>query len=230
MKRFIDSDWYNQDWFLNLNPTYRDFWFFIFTSCDCAGIWAPSVTRYQLLSGVKINFKDFIKQINFEKERIIKLKNGNYFIKNFIPFQYTKSKLRLDTIKNSAHLGVYRCLIQNQVDINLIEPKIEIITQISKRPLKDALETSTRHRKEESMGYKDKDEDKDSDKDEDRDSDKENNYGQQLDDFLKEGEKKTEPHKWDGVAQTLFGMNFRECDSDQQDTVREHFEGDKVPF
>jgi hypothetical protein len=188
MKRFLDTDWYNQDWLISLDPINRDFWFYMLSTCDCSGVWTPSTRRYELLSGeIRIDLNYFLKKVNSDKKRIVKLKNGNYFIKNFIPFQYCKNALRLDTVRNTAHLGVFRCLIQNEVDINLIEPKIEIITQISERTLEEPSKNPQRTLEGNSKGHKDKDKDKDSDKD--KNTDKEKDYEEQFEDFLNEEEK-----------------------------------------
>lgn len=212
-KRFVSAEWYDADWFLELEPTERDFWYFINADCDCAGVWVPAVKRYERLTGAKIDFNKFLKKVNADIERIVKLPNGNYFIRNFIPFQYCKNKMQLN-LGSTVHLGVYRCLISNQVDPLLIYPQIEITGEI---PERDHQSLSGPH-----QSLKDKD--KDTDKEKFKDNGKANL------------EKKSPLEiKHDMKAKTYGKDNYSECSDEEKAEIlstdnAEFPELDSAPF
>ncbi|MFC2126636.1 hypothetical protein ACFLU5_17750 [Bacteroidota bacterium] len=210
-KRFVSAEWYDQDWFLELSPNERDLWYFVNADCDCAGVLVPSIKRYERLTGTKVDFEKFLKKVNADQERIVKLPNGNYFIRNFIPFQYCKDKLRLN-LGSTVHLGVYRCLISNQIDIDLIYPKIEIVGDF---PEKDYKSLSRDH-----QSLKDKDTDKEKYKD---------NGKANLE------KKSTLEIKHDLKAKLYGKESFEDCTEEQQQDLKstdntEFIEYQKAPF
>ncbi len=82
----------------------------------------------------------FFDLINEEKQRILKINNGRWFIIGFIPFQYCEKSKTLNT-SNRVHSSVLEILKKNGVNLTSIRPLIEV-----------------------KEGVKDKDKDKDKDK------------------------------------------------------------------
>lgn len=111
MKRFRDTEMWNEDWFISLPNEYKFFWHYLLDTCNHAGIWKPSIKKFEFCTEWKIDLEEFLIAINSEKERIIKLDNGKYWIIDFIAFQQGR-KLH---IKNNAHKGTIRELAANGI-------------------------------------------------------------------------------------------------------------------
>jgi len=138
-KRFVDTEIWNEDWFLSLPGEYMLLVKFIFEHCDHAGIWRPNYIKFKKLTGFNVELNGFLQKINEDEERFEILKNNNWFIKGFIQFQYFDKIKKFDLIlSNSLHKAIYASLNKNGVSEGAV------------RGLRGVLETS-----------KDKDKDKD---------------------------------------------------------------------
>ena len=147
-KRFHDTEIWKEDWFLSLPLNYREFWFYILDSCDHAGIWKPNFLVANSLYGFKVDLKKALKLYNLGKERVLILKNGRWFIRQFIPFQYGNLSFSC-----SAHIGVLKALEINGIGLNLCNPSVRVKEGLGKG----------------STTLKDKDKDKEVVKDKDKD-------------------------------------------------------------
>ena len=127
-KRFNDTDIWEKEWFLKLSMKQKMIVKFLFDKCDCAGIYSPNFTLMSFYIGDTITEEDLkgLKQIT-------KLPNGNYFIEDFIQFQYNVSIEELNP-KFSVHKGVIKQLQRNNIRVNqpLPNPYVEVT-----QPLQD---------------------------------------------------------------------------------------------
>jgi hypothetical protein len=112
-KRFTDTDKWKDPWFDNLSPIGKAFFYYLIDHVDCAGIWKPNFRHFERNFGFKYTEEEFKKDFS---EKVTLLDNGNFFYNGFIDFQY--GSLRDN---NSAHMGVYKVLKHNGVDIELKE-------------------------------------------------------------------------------------------------------------
>lgn len=79
----------------------------------------------------KVNLDLFLKKINGDKERILRLRDGNWFLTGFIKFQWFNKKESFDLVlSNRLHLSIYNELKKFDV------PRDKI------RGLKEVLQTS----------------------------------------------------------------------------------------
>lgn len=155
-KRFTDTNLWEEDWFIELPMNQKMFWFYLKDNCDHAAIWKPKKTMFERLNETTINLDEFLKNINKDKERIIVLENGRWFIVDFIVFQYGK----VLNENNKVHKSIINLLALNGVKMESIRGLID-------------------HKK----GVKDKDKDKEKDIDIDIDKKKEsssNKYSKEV--------------------------------------------------
>lgn len=121
MKRFCDTETWNEDWFLELENEYKLLWFYILDTCDHAGFWRPNKKKFEFLIGKEIDLEKGFKKFNTEKERVLKV-NDKWFIIGFIPFQYG----RILNLNNKVHKSIYNLLVQNDLKLTSIRPQVEV--------------------------------------------------------------------------------------------------------
>lgn len=128
-KRFTDTMKWNEDWFLELSTSNKLFWIYVCDNCDHAGIYKLNKRMFELLIGAKINTDDFLTTINAEKDRIILLDNGKWYITKFIEFQYGSTL----NPNNRVHKSILKLLKDNNIKleqkevVKLDQPKITTI-------------------------------------------------------------------------------------------------------
>ena len=128
-KRFTDTMKWNEDWFLELSTSNKLFWIYVCDNCDHAGIYKLNKRMFELLIGAKINTDDFLTTINAEKDRIILLDNGKWYITKFIEFQYGPTL----NPNNRVHKSILKLLNDNNIKfeqqevVKLNQPKITTI-------------------------------------------------------------------------------------------------------
>jgi hypothetical protein len=85
-KRFIDSDLFQDEWFIDLEPKYKLAWIYLMTNCGHDGIWKVS---QKLLS---FNVGENVETVGLKRalgSRVVELDEGRlWFIPKFITFQY----------------------------------------------------------------------------------------------------------------------------------------------
>lgn len=164
-KRFTDTEIWEQDWFVALPNKYKLLWNFIKDKCDDCGVWRPNKEILQRVLSEPLNLNEFLVYVNSEeKERILILLNGRWFIKDYFFFQYGDNF----NPHSPVHRGVLKRLVNNNIHIRelskvtvgkLIDAEIQILRDIAYSYPKDTLILD--------YGYpinrvKDKDKDKDS--------------------------------------------------------------------
>lgn len=133
-KRFIGTDIWNQDWFLDMPNEYKLFWNYILCECDHAGLFKVNVRMFNSLVGCNISTDRSLEYFNSDKDRVRVIKPTLWYIEDFISFQYG---VQLNSA-NRVHKSIINLLELNEVNLGSI------------RGLKDLKE-----------GVKDKDKDKD---------------------------------------------------------------------
>lgn len=86
MKRFTETQKWNDPWFRKLTPTEKSFWGWALDYCDAAGVIKIDWDLASFQVGEKI---DDTILINFD-DKIEKLTDGKYLIINFIEMQYPR--------------------------------------------------------------------------------------------------------------------------------------------
>ena len=88
-KRFISTEIWDEDWFLDMPPEYKLFWFYMLSNCDHAGLFKVNLRSFCGLNGVKIDSNAALEYFNKGKQRIKVLENQQvWLIEDFFAFQY----------------------------------------------------------------------------------------------------------------------------------------------
>lgn len=122
MKRFTDTEKWDDIWFQDLPSKYQKFWIYICDKCDCAGIWKVNKPLAEFQLKQKIDLEEALQFFNNGKQRIKKLTENKWFITGFITFQVTTLR-RLDKAGNinRVHSPIYASLEANGLDPSLYE-------------------------------------------------------------------------------------------------------------
>ena len=83
-KRFIDTEIFDDDWFMELSKDAKILWIYFITKCNHAGM----IKVNEKLCKVQTDIKDLDKVIKELSNRILSLNEHLYFIPKFIEFQY----------------------------------------------------------------------------------------------------------------------------------------------
>jgi len=111
-KRFTSTMKWNEDWYLDLSLANKLFWIYICDNSDHAGVFKPNKRVFELLVGSTINIKDFLEVANRDKNRIMVLANGRWYLTGFIEFQYGP-KLNPN---NRVHKSILKVLNENDIE------------------------------------------------------------------------------------------------------------------
>jgi len=88
-KRFIDTNIFQDSWFMNLSPEAKLFFIYLITNCDNAGIIDLNIRLAEFQTGIKDLRNSFHTVCGeFGEKRLINLKENYYFLPNFIRYQY----------------------------------------------------------------------------------------------------------------------------------------------
>jgi hypothetical protein len=159
-KRFTSTDIWQEDWFLELSKEYMLAWFYIKDNCNHAGIWRPNKRQLEFITNSKIDLNEFLSLLNNEKERVVVLEDGKWYLADFISFQYGN----ILNENNRVHASIVKELIASKIDTCNFEVK----------------ERSIRPQDNPNQGVKDKEKEKDKDIDK---ANSINKRGLSLDDF-----------------------------------------------
>lgn len=110
MKRFTDTNIWNDPWFYSLPFEYKMAWFFIKDNCDNAGVWKWFPDALNFFTGKKITIEGFKE---YFKKRIFFLSDEKIFIVKFIEFQFGNiweggSKIHQSVVKALYSHGIDR--------------------------------------------------------------------------------------------------------------------------
>lgn len=135
-KRFVSTEIWDEDWFLDMPVGYKLFWFYMLAACNHAGLFKVNIKRFCGVNEVKISQQEALTFFNNGKERIRVISDSLWLIEDFFVFQYGTTL----NSNSSVHFSIEKAY--NQANINLT----------SIRGLRD-------------LKVRDKDKDKDKDKD-----------------------------------------------------------------
>ena len=108
MKRFTDTNKWEDTWYQDLPMKYKLLWNFILDKCEHFGVWKVNIKLAVFLIGESFEYTEAKRIFN---EKIVEFKEGYWFIKKFIPFQYG------DTLSRTIppHKKVIKFLEENPV-------------------------------------------------------------------------------------------------------------------
>ena len=146
-KRFIDTDLFDDSWFMELSLSAKVFWMYCITKCDHAGILELNIKLAQFQTGIK-SMETVIKELG---NRLVSVNEQYYFIPKYIEFQYPgfpNSKVRqqasaVEILKkfnlfDNSLQTVSKELINSYVNVtvtdNVIEPEKKV-GKVSKKCL-----------------------------------------------------------------------------------------------
>lgn len=85
-KRFTDTSKWDDEWFMNLSPEKKMAYMYILDKCDSVGVWKANFKLANFQVGCDINWDSFLQ--NDLKDRVYKTNSGDWFLPDFIRFQY----------------------------------------------------------------------------------------------------------------------------------------------
>jgi len=86
-KRHTDTGIFDQQWFQQLAPEYKCFWFYICAKCDHAGIWEVNIPLAQFfIRSDKIGDKNEI--LKLFGDRIVDLGNDKWYLTKYVDFHH----------------------------------------------------------------------------------------------------------------------------------------------
>lgn len=160
MKKFTDSNLWEEDWFLSLPLKYLLLFIYIKDTCDFCGIWKTNKIKIEFLMKEKagsINLEEAYALYNSDKQRFIEVAPNKWLLLDYFSFQYG-NKIN---IKNPVHRAIVKEYEKLNIDLSLI------------RGLGEDSETSPGGLGEDSERTKDKEKDKDNNYNKIKDKEKE---------------------------------------------------------
>lgn len=115
-KRLTGTEKWEDPWFYRLSIEYKCLWLYLLDKCDHAGIWKVNLDLASF--HLKVDFK-VDETIRSFGDKVVVVNEDNWFIPNFIYFQY--GKLNKDN-------KVHRSVISNLGKLHLLNDEFEIDT------------------------------------------------------------------------------------------------------
>lgn len=84
-KRFIDTNIWDDEEYQNLEAKYKLLFFYLICKCSPAGFWKPNLKLASFQLSIEYRQEEVLELL---KEHIEVLKDGRWFLKKFIKFQY----------------------------------------------------------------------------------------------------------------------------------------------
>lgn len=104
------------------------FWDFITARCDHAGVWKPNKNDFETKTKFRVNLDSFFLKVNGDKQRILLLENGRWFIPGFISYQWFNKKETFDLVlSNRLHQSIYDILIKNCISSKKVRGLKEVL-------------------------------------------------------------------------------------------------------
>lgn len=85
-KRFVDTDIWEKEWFMQLNPTEKCLVKYVRDKCDIAGIWKPNFILASYVIGDKVTLETLVGIDNGNQFQV--LPDGKILCIDFVQFQY----------------------------------------------------------------------------------------------------------------------------------------------
>lgn len=90
-KKFYNINRWEQRFFMNLSPVQKLAWEYVNDKSDNIGVWEPNLKVLTFHIGAELDVDNFFKAVNSDKDRLLKLPDGNWFIPDYVKFQYCQS-------------------------------------------------------------------------------------------------------------------------------------------
>lgn len=119
-KRFTDTEKWNDEWFMELDPALKCFWIYLCDKCDHAGIWKVNFRLASVSIGAMIDKQSALKAFD---GRVWELSLEKWFVQKFILFQYPTGL----TEGNKAHVGVLKSLKYNNIDSSPFQAPLKLL-------------------------------------------------------------------------------------------------------
>jgi hypothetical protein len=166
-KRFTETTIWDDDWFYELSPEYKLFWFYVKDNCNHAGIWQPKIRAFKAATDADVDLDKALSYFNMGKNRVRVLPNGRWYIEDFYQFQYG----HVLNVRNRVHKSVLDQFLENGVSMSSIVGLTEIISikeeSVSPKLMDDLILRSSWGQFDLNVdlndGLKDKDKDKEKD-------------------------------------------------------------------
>jgi hypothetical protein len=112
-KRYMSTDLFHEDWFVELETDIKLFYIYSLLNCDHAGFLRVNFRVFNALNSTLLTPDTAFEAINKEKPRFQKISDRVWFLPDFIPYQYG------DTFnpRNRVHHSVASLLEKNGIDI-----------------------------------------------------------------------------------------------------------------
>lgn len=127
-KRFTDANKWSDPWFTELSTSDKMLWLYILDTCNQIGVLDFSKKWADMATGTRTNIDEFAEASD---GRVVKLKNGKYFIPKFLKYQNCKI-----SIKSPAHKPIIKLMESSP---ELISQFVEILTDETLTHFKDNL-------------------------------------------------------------------------------------------
>jgi hypothetical protein len=85
-KRFVDTDIWEKEWFMQLKPTEKCLVKYVRDKCDIAGIWKPNFILASYVIGDKVTLETLLEIDNGNQFQV--LPDGKILCVDFVQFQY----------------------------------------------------------------------------------------------------------------------------------------------
>jgi hypothetical protein len=83
-KRYIDTELFDDEWFMDLSPEGKILWIYCITKCDHAGLLKWNSRLVKVHTGIE-KIETVIKELN---KSLVRVKEGLYFLPKFFEYQY----------------------------------------------------------------------------------------------------------------------------------------------
>lgn len=200
-KRFTSSEKWEDRWYRLLKPKMKNFWDYICTRCDNAGVWKPEWDMASFFIGEEVTPEEALQLLNDGKVRIHVLNNGYWQILGWIAYQAGSSL--------NDKIGAHRSIIAqinkyNAFGFNKDGLSLDYSDRVS-HTLIDKKETRKRL---------------------EREKDKDGGVGEGLQSLIEQGGGKVEPITADSLAVEVVTFKAMGWNSQK---IKEHFLMRAVP-
>jgi hypothetical protein len=110
-KRFIGTEIWDEDWFLEMPEEYRLLWFYALAKCDHAGLFRVNLRNFNALNKKKVLPMTALRYFNQGKERVRIISERVWLLEDFFVFQYGE----IMNLNNKVHESIEK--IYNQANI-----------------------------------------------------------------------------------------------------------------
>ena len=119
-KRHTDTGIFDQQWFQQLGPEYKCFWFYICAKCDHAGIWEVNIPLAKFFIGSN-EIGDNNEILKLFGDRIVDLGNDKWYLTKYVAFHHGEVLHPNNNFHNSIIKSLDRySLVEKDKDDNYV--------------------------------------------------------------------------------------------------------------